>query len=151
MSFTFNSMEECDALCTRLAIMVNGTFTCLGSSQHLKSKFGTGYALICRVAMPQEGGHSKVGPLKSFIQSKFPENLLMGTDGQGYVSYQLTSNRLSLAHIFGTMEKAKGQFNIEDYSVAQTTLEQVFLNFAKHQKQSPQSQGGICSCLCCCS
>ena len=32
------SMEECEALCTRLAIMVNGRFKCLGSIQHLKSK-----------------------------------------------------------------------------------------------------------------
>ena len=31
-------MEECEALCTRLAIMVNGEFKCLGSIQHLKSK-----------------------------------------------------------------------------------------------------------------
>ena len=32
------SMEECEALCTRLAIMVNGRFKCLGSIQHLKNK-----------------------------------------------------------------------------------------------------------------
>ena len=41
-SFTF-SMEECEALCTRVAIMVKGQFCCLGSTQHLKSKFGRGY------------------------------------------------------------------------------------------------------------
>lgn len=33
-----NSMEECEALCTRLAIMVNGRFRCLGSVQHLKGR-----------------------------------------------------------------------------------------------------------------
>lgn len=35
---TSHSMAECDALCTRLAIMVNGHFMCLGSGQHLKNK-----------------------------------------------------------------------------------------------------------------
>ena len=35
---TSHSMEECEALCTRLAIMVNGQFKCLGSIQHLKSR-----------------------------------------------------------------------------------------------------------------
>ncbi|GAA6076007.1 phospholipid-transporting ATPase ABCA1 isoform X1, partial [Tachysurus ichikawai] len=34
---TSHSMEECEALCTRMAIMVNGQFKCLGSLQHLKS------------------------------------------------------------------------------------------------------------------
>ena len=32
------SMEECEALCSRVAIMVNGQFKCLGSPQHLKNK-----------------------------------------------------------------------------------------------------------------
>ncbi|KAF3836109.1 hypothetical protein F7725_028667 [Dissostichus mawsoni] len=35
---TSHSMEECEALCTRLAIMVNGSFKCLGTIQHLKYK-----------------------------------------------------------------------------------------------------------------
>ncbi|KAK1344440.1 hypothetical protein QTO34_013134 [Cnephaeus nilssonii] len=35
---TSHRMEECDAFCTRLAIMVKGKFVCLGSPQHLKNK-----------------------------------------------------------------------------------------------------------------
>lgn len=42
---TSHSMEECEALCTRLAIMVNGEFQCIGSSQHLKNKFSKGYTI----------------------------------------------------------------------------------------------------------
>ena len=36
--FTFASMGECDALCSRIAIMVNGQIKCIGSPQHLKNK-----------------------------------------------------------------------------------------------------------------
>ena len=36
---TSHSMEECQVLCTRLAIMVNGTLKCLGSPQHLKNRW----------------------------------------------------------------------------------------------------------------
>ena len=58
---TTHSMEECEALCNRLAIMVlihmtcilyrfyglsnmqvNGEFKCFGTLQHLKSRFGKG-------------------------------------------------------------------------------------------------------------
>ena len=42
-------MEECDALCDRIAIMVNGKFKCLGTSQHLKDKFGQGFTLIVKM------------------------------------------------------------------------------------------------------
>ena len=49
------SMEECEALCTRLAIMVNGQFKCLGSPQHLKNKFGEGFTLIAKVGKYGDG------------------------------------------------------------------------------------------------
>jgi len=42
---TTHSMEECEALCHRLGIMVKGQLRCLGTPQHLKSKFGRGYQL----------------------------------------------------------------------------------------------------------
>ena len=41
-------MEECEALCTKIGIMVNGQFQCLGNIQHLKNKFGTGYSLVIK-------------------------------------------------------------------------------------------------------
>lgn len=40
---TTHSMEEADALCERIAIMVQGSLRCLGSSQHLKTKYGNSY------------------------------------------------------------------------------------------------------------
>ncbi len=46
---TSHLMDECEALCTRLAIMVNGEFKCLGSIQHLKNKFSKGFNLTVKV------------------------------------------------------------------------------------------------------
>ena len=39
---TSHSMEECEALCSRLTVMVNGRFQCVGSPQHLKTKYSEG-------------------------------------------------------------------------------------------------------------
>ena len=47
---TSHSMEECEALCTRLAIMVNGSFKCLGSIQHLKNKYVRTFSSILQVS-----------------------------------------------------------------------------------------------------
>ena len=50
-----HNMEECEALCQRIGIMVGGRLRCLGSSQHLKTRFGKGFQLEARVAaIPQE-------------------------------------------------------------------------------------------------
>lgn len=45
--------------------------------------------------------------------------------------------------MFGIMEEAKQKFNIEDYSLSQTTLEQVFLSMMKtHFEENPFSGVG---------
>lgn len=49
---TTHSMEECEALCGRLGIMVGGRLRCLGSPQHLKNRFGQGYLLEVKLAAP---------------------------------------------------------------------------------------------------
>jgi ABC-type multidrug transport system ATPase subunit len=46
---TSHSMEECEVLCTRIAFMVDGKFKCLGSVQHLKTRFGDGYTLTVKI------------------------------------------------------------------------------------------------------
>ena len=42
---TTHSMEECEALCSRVGIMHRGRLACLGSPQHLKALYGSGYLL----------------------------------------------------------------------------------------------------------
>ena len=46
---TTHSMEEADALSTKLGIMVNGHFKCFGTVQHLKSKFGNYYEIELKI------------------------------------------------------------------------------------------------------
>ena len=50
---TSHSMEEAEALSTKLGIMVRGgVFRCFGPSQHVKNKFGVGYELEVKVSKP---------------------------------------------------------------------------------------------------
>lgn len=47
---TTHSMEEAEALSTKMGIMVRGgIFRCMGSTQHIKNKFGTGYEVEIKV------------------------------------------------------------------------------------------------------
>uniref|UniRef100_A0A8C3SYF5 ATP binding cassette subfamily A member 3 n=1 Tax=Chelydra serpentina TaxID=8475 RepID=A0A8C3SYF5_CHESE len=126
---TSHSMEECEALCTRLAIMVNGQFKCLGSPQHLKSKFGSGYTLLAKTRAEEEGD---VQVFKAFVEKTFPGSVLKH-EHQGMVHYHLTNKNLSWAQVFGALERAKEKFHVEDYSVSQISLEQVFMSFTRFQ------------------
>lgn len=48
--------------------------------------------------------------------------------------YHITNPRIPLSEIFGQMKAIKESYSgIEDYTVGDTTLEQVFIAFAKKQ------------------
>jgi ATP-binding cassette, subfamily A (ABC1), member 3 len=49
---TTHSMEECEALCTRIGIMVGGVLRCLGSSQRLRTRYGHGFQIEIGMVIP---------------------------------------------------------------------------------------------------
>uniref|UniRef100_A0A3Q1GHF5 P-type phospholipid transporter n=1 Tax=Acanthochromis polyacanthus TaxID=80966 RepID=A0A3Q1GHF5_9TELE len=125
---TSHSMEECEALCTRMAIMVNGRFKCLGSIQHLKSRFGDGYTVIVRVG----GSRPALKPVEEFLRVNFPGSVLKEKH-HNTLQYQLPYAPGALTSIFNLFTSHQRRLRIEDYSVSQTTLDQVFVNFARQQ------------------
>ncbi|XP_036439062.1 phospholipid-transporting ATPase ABCA1-like isoform X2 [Colossoma macropomum] len=125
---TSHSMEECEALCTRMAIMVNGQFKCLGSIQHLKSRFGDGYTVIVRV----QDGPADLSSVEDFVCRTFPGSILKEKH-HNTLQYQIPHTEGALSHIFSEFSKHQHALGVEDYSVSQTTLDQVFVNFARQQ------------------
>ena len=52
---TTHSMEEAEALSSKMGIMVKGgIFKCFGSAQHIKNKFGTGYIIELKLREPED-------------------------------------------------------------------------------------------------
>ena len=51
---TTHSMEEAEALSTKLAIMVEGHIKCIGPVQALKNKFGKGFEIETKLHMPEK-------------------------------------------------------------------------------------------------
>jgi len=49
-----HSMEEAEALSTKMGILVKGgIFKCYGSAQHIKNKFGTGFVIEIKIRTPE--------------------------------------------------------------------------------------------------
>ena len=144
-------MEECEALCTKLGIMVNGQFECLGNIQNLKSKYGQGYTLVikCKLSVNSENPlvelEGIIQRMESFVQTHIPNSVLKDKQEQT-LFYQIYLNEasdvnnnmnfLSLAQIFTLIESNKDNLSIETYSLSQTTLEQIFIAFARKQNQT---------------
>lgn len=129
-------MDETEVLCTNIGIMVNGELKCLGSLQHLKSKYGEGYTFLAKLHMSesnQESNERNVDELVSFMLKNFPDSELKESR-DGYVNIHIRNNSSqALSKLFSTIESCKEKYSIEYYVVTQTNLEQIFLNFASKQ------------------
>ncbi|XP_025018889.1 retinal-specific ATP-binding cassette transporter [Python bivittatus] len=132
---TSHSMEECEALCTRIAIMAKGTFKCLGTIQDLKYKYGDGYIVTMKIKAPKLGVLPDLSLPEQFMRLNFPSGI-QREKHYNMLQYQICT--YSLAKIFRLILSNKDNLNIEEYSISQTTLDQVFVNFAKQQMEDEE-------------
>ncbi|XP_052071542.1 cholesterol transporter ABCA5-like [Mytilus californianus] len=133
---TTHYMEEADALCTRVAIMVNGKLECIGATQHLKNKYSSGYLLEVKLRIEditdEEQAH-RLQELQNYVVSLFPNAVTLEKFGT-YAQFKVPKTDVpSLANVFASLEEGKRHHGMEEYSFSQSTLEQVFIEFAKRQ------------------
>ncbi|TNN88422.1 Retinal-specific ATP-binding cassette transporter [Liparis tanakae] len=83
-----------------------------------------------KIKAAKAGVSPDLEPVESFIESSFP-SCVQREKHYNTLQYEIASS--SLARIFQLVVANKERLSIEDYSVSQTTLDQVFVNFAKTQ------------------
>ncbi|XP_061886648.1 ATP-binding cassette sub-family A member 5 [Entelurus aequoreus] len=127
---TTHYMEEAEAVCDRVAIMVSGQLRCIGSIQHLKAKYGRGYSLEVKLREELQQG----ALLHEQILRIFPHAARQESFATTLVYKVPMVDVKSLATSFYELERAKQSFNFEEYNFSQSTLEQVFMDFAKEQE-----------------
>jgi len=147
---TTHSMEECEALCHRLCIMTAGQLRCLGTPQHLKSKFGKGYQLDLTLEDRHHGGNEgddekSIEADKQAVERQLSTlfHLTLVEQAQTKLVYEVmlrndlemdgNSAKMSLGSIFRALEEFKKKLPISSYALNQTTLEQIFIKMAKQQ------------------
>eukprot|EP00457_Paulinella_chromatophora_P000142 gb/GEZN01000142.1/.p1 GENE.gb/GEZN01000142.1/~~gb/GEZN01000142.1/.p1 ORF type:complete len:1985 (+),score=306.96 gb/GEZN01000142.1/:58-6012(+) len=134
---TTHAMEEAEALCTRIGIMVGGRLRCLGSSHHLKQKYGAGYQIDINTHEEHRND------IDGWIKDLSSECVLIEAHG-GSIKYRLPQN-LTLAKMFRLVEANKERLGILEYSLAETSLEQIFIHFARQQEEEKGPVSGLAS------
>ena len=133
-------MEECEALCTRVGVMVRGRLRCLGGLQHLKSKFGSGYLVELTCIASVDGRRALLESLQA-IGGAFSNAQLVDDNGArvklalpvvaqaspSWVSGDGATSLCYLANIFEGLAAHAERLGITEYAATQATLESVFL------------------------
>nr|CDS31148.1 ATP binding cassette sub family A [Hymenolepis microstoma] len=127
---TSHSMEECEALCNRLAIMMDGQFQCFGTVPHLKQRFGGGYIIEVDLC------HEESNPLDLFPQNS-QINVL---DAVGKKCNFEARGEVSLSSIFKHLLALRSSGKITTFGVRQVSLDTVFVNFVRNYEKEKNKE-----------
>lgn len=130
---TTHSLEEADTLCDRVAILSRGKIMCIGNPEELKQRIGKGYHL--NISVPE----SKVPDLHEAILglNKLAE---ISTQLAGNLEYTLPKS-VTLPTIFTFIESNRQSLQIRDWSINQSTLEDVFMAVTSSEVYSQKPHG----------
>ncbi|XP_017145490.2 retinal-specific phospholipid-transporting ATPase ABCA4-like isoform X1 [Drosophila miranda] len=135
-----HSMEEVEALCTQLAIMVDGKIHCLGSQQRIKNKLAQVLVLKLVVETSPESMAHTLKTIKNQMNLDYPNSWLEEEFG-GRLTYHIPTDKLRWSRVFLYIEKNQSSWKVADYSLAQPSLEDVFLDIVKKKsKKKNQSR-----------
>ncbi|EPY18819.1 hypothetical protein AGDE_15596 [Angomonas deanei] len=98
---------------------------------HLKKKFGSGFEMSLRLLVPE--GSPSFEAAKEFVMryvsNTIPWSTLNEVRGNRLV-YTLPA-AVHLSEVFAHLQRDKDSLGISDYSVSQTTIEQVFMRVSE--------------------
>ncbi|MES1908431.1 MAG: hypothetical protein MHM6MM_001373 [Cercozoa sp. M6MM] len=140
---TTHSMDECVALCQRISIMVSGQLRACGTFLQLKDDYGQGYQVDINLDEDEDAPFER---LSEFMKSNFSaeDGTAPGLiERHGAMSKWQVSSDFSIGQIFRVLEASRQELRIQDYSASETTLEQIFNNFAKQELEEAEYQQAL--------
>jgi len=126
---TTHSMEEAEFLCDRLGIFVDGRLQCVGNPKELKARYGGSYVLT--MTTPSE--HEK--DVEMLVQDVSP-NAKKIYHIAGTQKFEIPKEEVRISEVFQAVEKAKDNFRVFAWGLADTTLEDVFIKVARTAQAS---------------
>ena len=122
---TTHSLDEAEYLGDRIGIMTDGSFICCGTSSYLKSKYPCGFN-INLLLNPKRFDDDKKRLIFQNIRNYEPQAQIK-IASKSVFSINIQSNNKNVDKIFSLIENSKQEYGIDDYTVASTSLEDVFL------------------------
>ncbi|CAK4193439.1 unnamed protein product [Aphanomyces euteiches] len=140
---------------TRYAVALCTALGAPERAQWLSPKHATGYAL--EAVWENKGqvpvstfcawwvGETRFQQLESFLSKTFSKISLLERQNEHcrFKLHENPSDPLKLSAVFAKMEANKEALFMQEYSVSQTTLEQIFNSFAKQQDEEKIVARGI--------
>ncbi|KAK4883872.1 hypothetical protein RN001_000143 [Aquatica leii] len=147
-----SNVEECEALCNKMVILVNGQFKSLGTMSNIKEEYATGFIIkiklsihlmsVLKTSTEDISNNGEPAPDDKAI------NLLVNDCRQtfvgcitredkyiGVINYHVKDRTKKWNDIFKEMKELKNKHTIiEDYDISEATLEDAFVTMSESNK-----------------
>ncbi|KAH3762651.1 ABC transporter A family protein [Pelomyxa schiedti] len=120
---TTHSMAEAETVCTQIGILSRGHLKCIGTPQHLKSRFGQGYKLEVLCESSEEATKQEAHNFVASIIKGEPQ-VLHGTTHS--LVFQIP-HTVRVSDMFEVLSRESKHHKIKSWSVGQSNLEEVFI------------------------
>ena len=126
MILTTHSMEEDEALCTRTGIMKRGKLKCLGTIQHLKNKYGSGYIAEIKFSDAEQITKAEIQDIRDIISNSFHDSKMEHHNKQLVAE---VGNLDSVTTLFKVLEELQSKYpkKIQNYGIFQSSIERIFI------------------------
>lgn len=108
---TTHSMEEAEALSTKMAIQVDGMFKCFGTAQHIKTKFGKGFTVTIKLDV------DKIGRINEAVKKRATKDITrlssMNKQVQG-IGDQSSDSELSVSDVRSAKTSTTIKISLDD-------------------------------------
>ncbi|KAF2861198.1 putative ABC transporter [Piedraia hortae CBS 480.64] len=128
---TTHSMEEADALASRVGIL-STRMLATGTIDSLRRKWNDMFQIHLVHKNAPRTSEADMLRMKAFATTEFSGSVLEKRSFHGQLRFSIPRNSgekdgEGISHVFGVLESWKDRLGVEYYSVAQSTLDQVFL------------------------
>lgn len=140
---TTHSMDEADALCSRIGIMVRGSMKTCGTPTFLKEKYGEGYYFT--LTFDQKITKSLIDESLALVRKNFCSSAvyLENIESEKFATFLFPKGSTSttdVLRVFEIMEGKQGEFkkvhHIAEWGISQATLEDIFIKTVETENQS---------------
>ncbi|KAF1761215.1 hypothetical protein GCK72_009469 [Caenorhabditis remanei] len=128
LMLTSHSMDECEALCSRIAVLNRGSLIAIGSSQELKSLYGNNYTMTLSLFEPAQRD-----VIVQLVASRLPNSVLKTTPTNKTLNlkWQIPKEKNDCwSEKFEMVQNLAKDLGVKDFILAQSSLEETFLRLA---------------------
>lgn len=120
---TTHSMDEAEALCNRIGIMAKGSLLCIGTQNHLRSRYGDSFELSFTTSQQSV---DSIRTLELFLENHFSHVTKVSSYGRSQV-FTIPRGNIDLKTLFDVVIQGKSDGLYDEWGVGQSSLDEIFV------------------------